>query len=631
MRFSRTLTSLFAVPLLVACTSNSPPEAEDVATILRERFTKTEHRIEMRDGTHLFTAVYHPRDTSEAWPILLIRTPYGVHPYGEGEFPDNRWGPSPIFLRENYIFVKQDVRGRFQSEGEFVNMRPHLDEKGGPNDIDESTDTFDTIEWLVNHVPGNNGRVGLYGISYCGFYAAAGMIDAHPALKAVTPEAPIADWYFDDFHHHGAFCLADCFGFFYSFGRVREELTEVWPPRFSFPTEDGYQFFLELGPLKNVNERHYHGEIPFWNDAVAHPDYDEYWQARNILPHLDNVAPAVMTVGGWYDAEDLYGSLNTYYSIEANDPGTSNVLVMGPWQHGGWARVKGDRLGDIEFGAETSIWFREKIGLPFFDHHLKGREMPPLPEATVFETGRNRWREFDDWPPRETEEKRLWLRAGGGLAFGEAPTTEGTGDEYVSDPTNPVPLTDRIATRTPREYMVDDQRFATGRPDVLVYRSEVLEADVTLAGPILADLWVSTSGTDSDWVVKLIDVLPPDTPDPPGLREGVSMSGFQRMVRSEVIRGRYRNGYDSPEPFAPDEPTRVRLPLQDVLHTFQKGHRIMVHIQSSWFPMIDRNPQTYVDNIFLAGEEDFEAATQRIHCSKAHPSSLVVGVLPTFD
>ena len=615
-------------PLLLALAAPGfAQDTEDFTAVLRERFTKSEHRIEMRDGVSLYTAVYHPEDTSQPWPILIARTPYGAHPYGEDEFPD-RFGPNPGFIHEDYIQVVQDVRGRFMSEGDFVNMRPHVADKQSPKDIDESSDTWDTIEWLVNNVPNNNGRVGMYGISYLGFYASAGMIDAHPALRAVTPEAPIADWYFDDFHHHGAFFIADCFGFFYSFGRAREELTTIWPPRFQYPTPDGYEFFLELGPLGRVNELYYHGEISFWNDCLHHPDYDDYWQARSILPHLRNVAPAVMTVGGWYDAEDLYGSLNTYYHTERNNPDISNVLVMGPWQHGGWARVDGDRLGDIEFGAKTSHFFRQELGLPFFDHHLKGKGELDLPEATVFETGANRWRRFDDWPPAETETGKLWLHAGGGLAFEPPSWTGAPFDEFVSDPAHPVPSTERIATSTPREYMTDDQRFAARRPDVLVYRSEVLEEPVTLAGPIIADLWVSTSAGDADWVVKLIDVLPGDTADPDELREGQHLGGYQMMVRSEILRGRYRDGYDAPKPYTPGEPTRTRVLLQDVLHTFGKGHRIMIQVQSSWFPMVDRNPQKYVENIFLAEEKDFIPATHRVYCAEAFPSHLIVGLLP---
>ena len=610
------LLILLAVP---ACAQDGLEPAEHI----RRSFTKTEHRIPMRDGKHLFTVVYSPKDTSEPWPILMMRTPYSVGPYGENEFPETL-GPNPSFCFENYHYVQQDVRGRFLSEGEFVNMRPHVDEKRSEQDVDESSDTWDTIDWLVQNVSNNNGRVGLHGISYPGFYAAAGMIDAHPALKAVTPEAPIADWYFDDFHHCGAFFLADFFNFFYSFGRARPEPTTEWSGRFEHPTENGYEFFLELGPLSNVNERYYHGEIAFWNEVAAHPDYDEYWQARSILPHLRNVAPAVMTVGGWFDAEDLHGSVQVYKSAERQNPDVFNVFVMGPWRHGGWARTDGDRLGNVEFGAKTSPWFQAELGLPFFDHFLKDEGELDIAEATVFETGANRWHRFDRWPPEETQQRRLWFHEDGRLAFAEPEVLEQAFDEYVSDPANPVPVSDRIATGTPREYMTDDQRFAASRADVLVYRTEPLEESVTLAGPITADLWVSTSAGDADWVVKLIDVFPPDAED----SRGEPMGGYQMMVRSEIIRGRYRNGYDRPEPFAPDEPTRVRVPLQDVLHTFRPGHRIMVQVQSSWFPMVGRNPQTWVENIFLAEPEDFVAAKHRVHRSKDHLSSLSVGVLP---
>jgi len=608
----------------------SPEDRERQVRYFREHYAKREYRIPMRDGVQLFTAVYSPKDTSQAYPILMRRTPYSVGPYGEDQYPKypHYLGPTQLLAEEGYIFVYQDVRGCFMSEGEFVNMRPHVADKTGELDVDESTDTYDTIEWLLENVPNNNGRVGLWGISYPGFYAAAGMIDAHPALKAVMPEAAIADWYFDDFHHHGAFCLSDAFNFFYVFGRSRTELTTEWGERFDHGTPDGYRFFLDLGPLSNVNERYYHGEIPFWNAAVEHPDYDDYWQARNILPHLQNVAPAVMTVGGWFDAEDLYGPLNIYRAVEERNPGVFNILVMGPWFHGGWERSDGEQVGNIHFGTKTSLFYRERIELPFFNHFLKDKGDPALPEASVYQTGANRWRTFDEWPPNSVETRRLFFRAGGGLSF-DLPGAEGdVYDEYVSDPAKPVPLTESITTETTKAYMTDDQRFAARRPDVLVYQTEALEQEVTLAGPIRARLWVSTSGSASDWIVKLIDVFPDDAPDADDLPPGRHMGGYQMMVRSEVIRGRFRNSYERPEPFVPHQPTEVAFELQDVLHTFATGHRIMVQVQSTWFPFIDRNPQTYVDNIFLADEEDFIRTTQRVYCSGSYPTHLEVGVLP---
>jgi putative CocE/NonD family hydrolase len=602
-------------------------EAE-LAAFVRDNYTKAEYRIPMRDGVHLFTSVYSPKDTSQTYPILMRRTPYSVAPYGESDYPGSI-GPSEVLARDLYIFVYQDVRGCFMSEGTFVNMTPHLTEKATDQDIDESTDTYDTIEWLIDNVDNNNGKVGLWGISYPGFYAASSMIDAHPALAASSPQAPIADWWYDDFHHHGATFLPHAFGFLSIFGQPRPELTTQFGQRFVFPTPDGYQFFLDLGSLANVNERYFNDTIAFWTDGmVAHPNYDQFWQSRNILPHLNNVAPAVMTVGGWFDAEDLYGPLNIYRSIEEKNPDAFNILVMGPWVHGGWARTTGEAIGDVRFGAQTSLFYRESIEAPFFNYYLKGEGQPDLPEAYVFETGTNQWRTFDDWPPQQAEASSLYLTEGGRLSF-EPPDNRGDAyDEYESDPANPVPYTSDIATGMTQEYMTDDQRFASRRPDVLVYQTEVLEEDITLVGPLLADLWVSTSGTGSDWIVKLIDVLPPDAPDPGNMARGKHMGDYHMMVRSESIRGRFRNDPANPEPFIPHQPTMVELPLQDVLHTFKAGHRIMIHVQSTWFPLVDRNPQTYVENIFLAQEEDFIKASQRVYRSAQRPSQVRVSILP---
>lgn len=618
-------------------------ESEPIEAFLRRTYTKHEYRISMRDGVKLFTAVYTPNDASTTYPILLFRTPYDVGPYGEDAFPDSLRPNQLGFARDGYIFAFQDVRGCYMSEGEYENMRPHIAEKSGPEDVDESTDTYDTIEWLLENVSNNNGRVGMWGISYPGFYAAAGMIDAHPALKAVSPQAPIADWWYDDFHHHGAFFLAHAFRFFPGFGQYRPEPTTQRADGLEFPTADGYQFYLDLGPLSNVNDRYLHGDNPMWNRFVEHPNYDEYWQARSIVPHLNNVAPAVMTVGGWYDAEDLYGPLKIYESIEDKNPDISNVLVMGPWVHGGWGRRDGDRVGNARFGDKTGVFYRENIERPFFAHHLKDGPDPELPEAYAFETGANVWHKFDDWPPVDVESRTLRFLAGGRLAFdstdddddfeddfeSDANSFEDPGfDEFISDPFRPVPYTEAVTDGMTKEYMTDDQRFAARRPDVLVYQTDPLDEPVTLAGPILADLWVSTSGTASDWIVKLIDVYPCDASDPDGLPAGVRMAGYQMMIRSESIRGRFRDDPARPEPFEPNEPTRIRLELLDVLHTFGKGHRIMVQIQCTWFPLVDRNPQSYVKNVFLADESDFRTATQRVYRVDGHSTRLRVGVLP---
>ncbi|NOT02245.1 MAG: CocE/NonD family hydrolase [Phycisphaerales bacterium] len=595
------------------------------ASRIERNYAKSEHMIPMRDGVRLFTQVYAPKDQSRTHPMLLLRTPYAVDPYGADAYR-NKLGSGDAMAEERFIFVYQDVRGRFMSEGEYVNMTPHIADKSKPTEVDESSDTYDTIEWLIHNVPNHNGRVGMWGISYPGFYAAAGMIDAHPALAAVSPQAPVADWWFDDFHHHGAFFFPHLFNFIASFGQERKEPTTEWPERFKHGTPDGYQFFLDIGPIKNANERHFHHEIPFWDEFLEHPNYDAFWRARNILPHLKGVAPAVMTVGGWFDAEDLYGALSVYRETETNNPGVFNILVMGPWQHGGWGRMDGDRLGNISFGDKTSLFYRNHIELPFFRHFLKGTSEIDLPEAYVFETGANRWRRFDRWPP-ETEAIRFYCHGNGRLAPDAPNDGDDAHDEYTSDPDKPVPYTEAIAIGMTKEYMTDDQRFAARRPDVLAYQTDALDADVTIAGPVMADLWCSTSGTDSDWIVKLIDVFPSDAPDHDELEAGQHMGGYQMMVRSEVMRGRFRNSYERPEPFVPDEPTAVRVPLQDVLHTFRKGHRIMVQIQSTWFPLVDRNPQTFVDNIYLANEEDFVKATQRVHRSGTHPSRIELGRL----
>jgi putative CocE/NonD family hydrolase len=600
---------------------------------VRAHYTKFEHDIAMRDGVKLFTAVFAPKDVSEQYPIILKRTPYSVKPYTVDRFPAPR-GPLMHYAKEKFIFVFQDVRGRNGSEGEFVHMRPHKPVKSSRGDIDESTDAYDTIDWLVKNIPNNNGNLGMMGISYPGFYTAAGMIDSHPALKCASPQAPIADWFIgDDFHHNGAFYLPHAFGFLSRFGQDLEEPTREQAKPFDYRTPDGYQFYLELGPIANADKNHFKGKIEFWDELMTHGTYDAFWQARNILPHLKNVKTAVMTVGGWFDAEDLYGPLNIYREVERNNEGIFNVLVMGPWAHGGWSGGDGDKLGHVRFDAKTSEFYRDKIQLPFLKHFLKGNgendEKLDLPEAFVFETGTNQWRRYDNWPPKNTKEKSLFLQPEGRLSF-EPAATKGGGnssyDEYVSDPTKPVPFIPNIAMGMTREHMLDDQRFASSRPDVLVYSTGVLEEDVTIVGPITADLKVSTSGTDSDWIVKLIDVYSGDYPNPEPNPAGVQMGGYQQLVRGEAMRGKFRDSFENPSPFESGKVTPVEFVLPDAYHTFRRGHRIMVHVQSSWFPLVDRNPQKFCD-IYQAGEEDFQSATQRVYRSSDHPSQIRVRVL----
>jgi hypothetical protein len=611
---------VFACPALLRAQEK---EKYDV----KANYEKREIRIPVRDGVKLFTSVYLPKDNSRKYPIMFSRTPYTVSPYGEDKFK-GLLGPSEHFMREGYIFVYQDVRGKFLSEGDYMDVRPYKPQKSSPTDIDESTDTYDTIEWLIKNIPNHNGRVGMWGISYPGFYTSMGLLGAHPALRAASPQAPIADWFIgDDWHHNGTTFIAHTLSFFASFGLPRPQPTTEWaPPSYKPETADGYQFFLDMGSLSNVNEKYYKGRIAFWNDMLAHPNYDAWWKARNVPQHLSGIKPAVMTVGGWFDAEDLYGALKTYEAIEQKNPGIANMLVMGPWLHGGWAGMDGDVLGDINFGEKTGVFYREKIEFPFFQCVLKDKCEEKLPEAYVFETGSNRWRKFDSWPPKNARETALYLHPNGKLSFTPPPAAARAFDEYVSDPAHPVPHINRITLGMTGDYMIQDQRFATRRPDVLVYQTEPLKEDVTLAGPVAANLTVSTTGTDSDFVVKLIDVFPNNTPDPNPNPKGLRMGGYQMLVRGEPMRARFRNSWERPEAMVPNQPTKVAFVMPDTSHTFRKGHRIMVQIQSSWFPLVDRNPQKFV-NIYQARESDFQKATQRIYRAGRMNSHLKVSVL----
>lgn len=649
---ARRLLISTALLLLSSTLSADDEPAASRAEAIRSGYAKFESMVPMRDGTRLFTSVYVPYEATSknTYPILLVRTPYGSGPYGADEYR-TRLGPSDEFEKEGFIFVFQDVRGRNLSEGKFVNMRPHQPNKNGTQ-FDESSDTFDTIEWLVENVDHNNSRVGLWGISYPGFYSSAGCIDSHPALKAVSPQAPIADWFFDDFHRNGAFVLPMAFNFLSRFGVPRPEPTAVGTKRFDHHTRDGYRFFLDIGPMSNVNQRYFKGEIPFWNDLTQHPNYDEFWKSRNILPHLKNVSAAVLVVGGWFDTEDLYGPLMTYESIERNNPNIQNTLVMGPWHHGGWNSGDGRTLGDADFDFDTAETFRERMQLPFFKETLKGDGPPELPEAFVFETGANRWRSYDSWPPSDAKTMSLNFADGGKLIRGDQSGVDLTGVDtsvvptassirvgvpiatadqtpWISDPNKPVPYTKEVTSAWAKKYMTEDQRFAARRPDVLVYRTEVLEADLTIAGPMSAELYFSTTGDSADVIVKLIDEFPGE-PVHRGLDRpipGDFQSGRQQLVRAGVMRGRFRNGMEWPEPFVPGRVDRVNVPLRDLHHTFKAGHRLMIQVQSTWFPFIDRNPQTWVENIFQAQEGDFKAQLHRLHHSTATPSRIVFSQL----
>ncbi len=590
---------------------------------VKANYTKYEFEIPMRDGVKLFTAVYAPKDASQTYPIMMLRTPYSIPPYGVDHYRANL-GPSAKLARDLYIFVYQDVRGRWMSEGDFLQVRPHKPVKNGPRDIDESTDTYDSIDWLVKNVPNNNGRAGLWGISYPGFYAAMGAIDAHPALKASSPQAPVCDWFIgDDWHHNGAFFLQHAFRWMSGNDRPRPAPTRKPNTPFDYGTPDGYKFYLTSGTVSDINEKHLKHELVFWNEMMKHPNYDEFWKARNMRPHLKNMKPAMMTVGGWYDAENLFGALKTYESSEKQSPGAFNMLVMGPWYHGQWAGDTGERLGFVPFNSKTSEYYRDNIEFPFFQHFLKQKGDHKLSEAHVFETGTNQWRAYDAWPPKAARERTLYLRAGGKLSF-EAPTEAAGFDEYISDPAKPVPVINSTAIGMTREYMVEDQRFAATRPDVLVYATEPLKEDVVVAGPMTASLHVSTSGTDSDFIVKLIDVYPDDFPDNQPNPANIRMGAFQQLVRGEPFRGRFRQSFESPLPFPPNEPVKIEFVLPDSYHSFRRGHRIMIQIQSTWFPLVDRNPQKYVENIYMSKEADFIRATQRVYRARNLASFLRV-------
>ena len=622
--------------------SADEPAASTVASV-REQYTKYEYRIPMRDGTRLFTAVYVPKDASRRYPFLMERTPYsaGVHAddelhYGVDFYPA-RLGPSPEFQRSGYIFVQQDVRGRYMSEGKWQEMTPHVNARRARGEGNESEDMHDTVEWLLKNVPNNNGKVGILGISYPGFYTSASIIDSHPAIKAASPQAPVTDLYMnDDSYHGGAFMLAANFDFYAAFVEAQNPtpLPRSWS-NFDYGTPDGYDFFLSHLTLSNITDTMTASQRALLMPTIANWTYNDFWKTRNIAPHLKNIKAAVLTVGGWYDAEDLQGPLTTYHAIKRNNPAIYSGLVMGPWSHGAWRRYDGQSLGSVQFGAKTGEYFRKNIEFPFFEQHLKGVANPNKAEVHAFETGSNVWREYAAWPPKQAQTRTLYLGANGTLAW-QQPAAGGDGfDEYVADPRKPVPYTGYPAIGVPKEYMVGDQRFAASRTDVLTYRSEPLDEDVTLSGPVKPRLFVSTSGTDADWIVKLIDVYPDDYPaaaKPDGPRTDVEkpaipMAGYQQLVRGDPLRGKFRNGFEKPEPFTPGKVEPVNFSMTDINHTFRRGHRIMVQIQSSWFPLVDLNPQTFVD-IPKARPEDFRKATQRVYRAPSMFSGIEVQVLP---
>ena len=575
-------------------------------------YSKKEILIPMRDGVKLFTSIYIPKDRIEKHPFLITRTPYSCAPYGEDKFSEIWRGPRKYFTKENYIIVQQDVRGRWMSEGAFVDVRPYNPNKITKNDVDESSDTYDTIDWLINNIENNSGNVGVYGTSYPGFYAAMAALSNHPALKAVSPQAPVTDWFIgDDFHHNGALMVMDAFDFYSSFGKPRPKPTTVGPEGFNFPIQDNYEFFLRNGTLPQLSKL-MGDSIAFWNDLMNHPTYSDWWKNRNDRNYVQNISSKIPTliVGGLFDAEDCWGAWNLYKAIESKAK-NKNQLVIGPWYHGQWGTKDGTHLGNINFGSNTSDWYQQNIELPFFNFYLKGKgTIDNISEATIFFSGENQWRKFTEWPSSKIEPRDLFLTANGGLSYFTnkmAPLSSYT--EYVSDPAKPVPYAENVHMGRTREYMTDDQRFAARRPDVLVYQTPILTEDLTIAGTASADLMVSISETDADFVVKIIDVFPDDFKYSD--HDTYTMNGYQMLVRGEVMRGKFRNSFETPEAFIPGKPTQVKFALPDLAHTFKKGHRLMVQIQSSWFPLVDRNPQKFTD-IYHAKPNDYQKESIKI-------------------
>lgn len=626
---TRTLVLLF----LCAC---SFLRAQSDSAFIRDHFIKKEIMVPMRDGARLFTTVYLPKDTTRTYPVLLKRTPYSCSPYGPEAYTTAF--QNMYLARSGYIWVFQDVRGKYMSEGDFVDVRPFLpptaSQSSGKPPVDEATDTYDAVDWLIKNLATNNGKVGVYGISYPGFYATMAILARHPAIKAVSPQAPVTDWFIgDDFHHNGAFFLMDAFPFYSGFGLPRPQPTTQGQPGFGdWKTPDSYDFYLKTGALPNFNKKYLKNGVPFWNDLMAHPNYDAWWKARNPRPHLRNILPAVLTVGGLFDAEDCWGAWNTYKAIEQQNPASvNNRLVMGPWVHGGWARTTGERLGNVVFGQKTSDFYQRDIEFKFFEHYLKNNGAMGLPEASIFETGSNRWTTYETWPPKNVKTTKYYFQAGQKIGPAPEPTAKTAADTYVSDPAKPVPYTGEVHLGRTREYMCDDQRFAARRPDVLVYETPVLTAPLTVTGPVVADLWVKleplpndrTSALDADFVVKLIDVFP-DTLR--GQENGVPLGGYQMLVRGEIMRGRYRKSFEKPQPFRPGVWEQVKFELPDVAHTFLPGHTLMVQVQSTWFPLADRNPQRYV-NIYEAKDEDFIPVRVSIGRTGTRASGVLLPVL----
>lgn len=601
--------------------------AQTKPNFVKENYTKIDTNIVMRDGIKLKTIIYIPKDETEKYPFLIERTPYSAGPYGDTTFT-NRIGPNKNLMNEKYIFVYQDVRGRYMSEGLNLEVTPYIPIKKTKKDIDENSDTYDAVDWLIKNIKNNNGRAGMYGISYPGFYATASLPKAHPAIKAVSPQAPITDEFIgDDVNHNGAFFLMDNFSFMNYYGKERKGPVEDYGSQiFEYKAKDAYKFFLELGPIKNTqSEKYYNNRNYIWNEYLQHDTYDAYWKERNIRTHLTNIKPAVMVVGGWFDAEDLFGALNTYKAIEKQNPINKNYLVMGPWTHGAWAGGNWNKFVTHDFGSNTAKYYQDSLETLFFNFYLKDKGKFNAAEATIFETGSNQWKSYNVWPPVESKPTAFFLNENKKLSQKKSSTTNSF-DEYISDPANPVPYTKQVQGGRNNGYMAEDQRFAAERNDVIYFETDTLTEDITLAGKIIADLQVAISTTDADFIVKLIDVLPADETTPTWIPKSTTLANLQRLVRAEVMRGKFRENFTIPKPFVPNKITQVKFDLNDVAHTFKKGHKIMLQIQSSWFPLVDRNPQRFM-RIPNADEKDFQKATIRIYHDKQNTSKIILPVL----
>ena len=628
------MKKMFLLLLMAGLSATVVAQNED-STWFVSNYYKIERMVPMRDGVRLFTSFYIPKDTVEKHPFLMTRTPYSCSPYGEDKFLPV-WGRYQMsYVKEKYILVTQDVRGRYMSEGDFVDVRPFNKNKKTKKEVDEASDTYDAIDWMLKNIPGNNGNVGVVGTSYPGFYATEAALSNHPALKAVSPQAPVTDWFIgDDFHHNGAFFALDGFSFYSSFGKPHPKPVKDYGPGFSTPIKDNYKFYLQTGALKNLAAM-MGDSIKFWHELYQHPTYDAWWKARNARVGLFNVKPPILWVGGLFDAEDCFGAWNCYKATKAQSPATNNKIVMGPWYHGQWSR-EGSYLGNVRFASNTSGWYQQNIEIPFFNYYLKGKgSINDISEANIFFTGENNWKKFAQWPPKEVENKALYLQADGRLTFEQTPPATGitknteSFTEYTSDPAHPVPYTEDVHEGRTREYMTDDQRFAGRRPDVLSFQTDILTEELTLAGPVLADLMTSISTTDADFVVKVIDVFPDDfvyTDDMKGTDKAYPMGGYEMLVRGEIMRGKFRNSYENPAPFVANKITEVKYALPDIAHTFKKGHRLMIQVQSSWFPLADRNPQKFT-NIYTADDSDFQKANIRIYHDAANQTKFIIPIL----